>query len=176
MGVINRFSHSVDRVNHCIGAASSWLIPAMALVTFTIVILRYGFSVGAIAAQELVLYLHSAAFLFGASFTLLGNQHVRVDVFYRHFSVRQRAWVNAIGHVLFTLPVCALIALGSQQYVADAWRILESSPEPGGIPAVFLLKTMIPTMAVLLALQAVSETIKSLTTLCKVDIVVAGND
>ena len=162
----------IDRLSQRVGTASAWLIPAMAVVTFIIVVLRYGFSLGAIAAQEGVLYLHSAAFLLGASYTLFHDHHVRVDVFYRQFSARQKAWVNALGHVAFTLPVCALIAFGSQQYVADSWRILESSPEPGGIPAVFLLKTLIPLMALLLALQAVSETIKALTVLSRIEVAV----
>jgi TRAP-type mannitol/chloroaromatic compound transport system permease small subunit len=137
----------------------------MALVTTAVVLLRYGFSKGAIAAQESVLYMHAAAFLLGASYTLLTDQHVRVDVFYHRFSPRARDWVNAVGHVLFTFPLCALIAFGSVQYVADAWAIREGSPEPGGIPAVYLLKTLIPAMAVLLALQALSEVLKAVSRL-----------
>lgn len=153
---------TIDALNRRLGRWVAWLMPTMALVTTVVVILRYGFAIGAIAAQEGVLYLHATAFLLGSSYTLLQDQHVRVDIFYRQFSPRSRAWVNAAGHVVFTLPVCALIALGSLDYVSEAWRIRESSPEPGGIPAVYLLKTLIPTMATLLGLQAVSETLKAL--------------
>jgi TRAP-type mannitol/chloroaromatic compound transport system permease small subunit len=148
-----------------LGLATAWLMPMMAVVTTAVVVLRYGFNQGAIAAQESVLYLHSSAFMLGASYTLLTNQHVRVDVFYRRFSERTKAWVNAVGHVVFTFPVCVLIAVGSQHYVADAWAIRESSPEPGGIPAIYLLKTLIPMMGCLLALQGLSEVLKALATL-----------
>ena len=160
---------SIDAINRRLGHAVAWLIPAMALVTFGVVVLRYGFSTGAIAAQESVMYMHATAFLLGSAFTLMTDQHVRVDIFYRQFSSRGKAWVNAIGHVLFTLPVCVLIGWGSVDYVADAWRIREGSPEPGGLHAVYLLKTLIPTMAALLALQALSETLKALAVLIEVE-------
>jgi len=140
----------------------AWAPIIMALFTVVIVLLRYGFGVGAIMAQEGVLYLHSALFMLGASCTLAADEHVRVDVLYRGFSARQKAWVNAIGHTIFTLPLCAVIALGSYGYVSESWHILESSPEPGGIPAVFLLKSLIPTMAGLLALQALVEIARAL--------------
>jgi len=139
-----------------------WAPLIMALLTVIIVLLRYGFGVGAIMAQEGVLYLHSALFMLGASCTLAADEHVRVDVLYRGFSARKKAWVNAIGHTIFTLPLCAVIALGSAGYVSESWHILESSPEPGGIPAVFLLKSLIPAMAGLLALQALVEIARAL--------------
>jgi len=123
--------------------------------------LRYGFGLGAISAQEGVVYLHSALFMLGASCTLLADEHVRVDVFYRNFSLRSKAWVNALGHTMFTLPLCTLIVFSSLGYVGESWSIREVSPEPGGIPAVYILKTLIPLMAILLALQAVGEIFKS---------------
>lgn len=175
MGFLLGPARWIDATNHIIGKLVAWLMPAMALVTFAVVVLRYGFSQGAIAAQESVLYMHAAGFLLGASFTLLNDQHVRVDIFYRRFSERSKAWVNAVGHVLFTLPLCGLIAFGSYDYVADSWLILERSPEPGGIPAVYLLKTLIPGMAVLLALQALSQTLKALAVLSVFESASAGD-
>jgi TRAP-type mannitol/chloroaromatic compound transport system permease small subunit len=137
----------------------------MALLTVLVVILRYGFGVGAIAAQESVIYLHGALFMLGASCTLQAGGHVRVDVLYQRFSPRARAWVDALGHVIFTLPLCALVGFASQDYVVESWVARETSPEPGGIPAVFILKTLLPVMAILLALQALSEIIKAVKTL-----------
>ena len=106
--------------------------------------------------------------MLGAAPTLLADKHVRVDVFYRNFSPRQQTWVNTLGHTLFTIPICLLIIFGSWGYVAESWSIMESSPEPGGIPAVFLLKTLIPAMAVLLLLQAISAIISGLVELSEV--------
>ena len=162
------FAQTINQTNRTIGRGVAFTSIAMAFVTTGVVILRYGFEQGAIAAQESVLYLHGALFMLGAAPTLLADKHVRVDVFYRNFSPRQQTWVNTLGHTLFTIPICLLIIFGSGSYVAESWSIMESSPEPGGIPAVFLLKTLIPAMAVLLLLQAVSAIIEGLVTLSEV--------
>jgi TRAP-type mannitol/chloroaromatic compound transport system permease small subunit len=90
---------------------------------------------------------------------------VRVDIFYRSFSERQKAWVNILGHVIFTLPVCVLIGWGSLDYVLDSWSAREASPEPGGLAYVFLLKTLIPVMASLLALQSLAQCQRALSSL-----------
>ena len=161
-------AQTIDSVSRSVGNAVAFAAIAMALVTTTVVILRYGFGQGAIAAQESVLYLHGALFMLGAAPTLLTDKHVRVDVFYRNFTDRQKHWVNTIGHTVFTLPFCTLIVFGSWGYVSESWSIMESSPEPGGIPAVFLLKTLIPAMALLLALQAVSLIVQGLIELSEV--------
>ena len=150
-----------QRLSHIIG----WLPLLMALLTVLVVVLRYGFGVGAIAAQESVIYLHGALFMLGASCTLHMGGHVRVDVLYQRFTPRTKAWIDALGHVMFTLPLCALVGVASQDYVIESWVARETSPEPGGIPAVFLLKTLLPAMALLLALQALSEIMKSLKSL-----------
>ena len=156
-------AHSADTENNLdkgiarLGRVISWCVPTMAFLVLIIVVLRYGFNTGAIAAQESVQYLHAIIFMLGAAITLGADQHVRVDIFYRQFSSRQKAWVNVIGHIVFTLPLCGLIGLGSWDYVADSWSAREASPEPGGLPLVFVLKTLIPAMAILLALQALSQ-------------------
>ena len=162
------FAQTINHINRAIGSGVAYASIAMALVTTCVVILRYGFEQGAIAAQESVLYLHGTLFMLGAAPTLLSDKHVRVDVFYRNFSPRQQTWVNTLGHTLFMIPICLLIIFGSWGYVAESWSILESSPEPGGIPAVFLLKTLIPAMAVLLLLQAISAIISGLVELSEV--------
>ena len=161
-------AQTIDGVSRSVGNTVAYAAIAMALVTTTVVILRYGFGQGAIAAQESVLYLHGALFMLGAAPTLLADKHVRVDVFYRNFTDRQKHWVNIIGHTVFTLPFCTLIVFGSWSYVSESWSIIEASPEPGGIPAVFLLKTLIPAMALLVALQAVGLIIQGLIELSEV--------
>lgn len=148
-----------------LGRSVSWCVPIMALLVLIIVVLRYGFNTGAIAAQESVQYLHAAIFMLGAAVALQADQHVRVDIFYRRFSERQQAWVNGLGHVVFTLPLCALIGWSSWDYVIDSWSAREVSPEPGGLPFVYLLKTLIPAMAMLLALQALAHISRALTIL-----------
>ena len=156
---------TLDQGTVWLGRTVSWCVPVMAMLVLVIVVLRYGFNTGAIAAQETVQYLHAAVFMLGAAIALHADQHVRVDIFYRRFSARQQAWVNGLGHVVFTLPLCGLIGWGSWDYVTDSWSAREASPEPSGLPFVYLLKTLIPAMAVLLALQALAQIASALTIL-----------
>lgn len=129
----------------------------MVLGTTLIVVLRYALNQGSILLQEAVLYLHAVVFMLGIPYALKADAHVRVDLIYGRLGVRARTAIDLIGHVLFLLPVAAAIYLYSQGYVARSWRILEGSSEVGGIPGVFLLKTLIPVMAVLLVLQGLAE-------------------
>jgi len=134
----------------------------MVLITVTIVVLRYVFNTGTIVMQESVMYLHGALFMLGIPYGLKQNTHVRVDVIYARLSERQQSLVDIAGHTLFLMPLSVFIFVTSLPYVAAAWRVLEGSAEVGGIPAVFLLKTLIPVMAALLFLQGLSEISKRL--------------
>ena len=84
-----------------------------------------------------------------------------MDIFYRDFSPRTKAWINSLGGIVFLMPLCVFILVSSWDYVAESWAIRESSPEPGGIPAVFLLKTLLPLLALNLLLQGLAETLRS---------------
>jgi TRAP-type mannitol/chloroaromatic compound transport system permease small subunit len=151
----------IDRFTERSGRALAWCALAMAVLVFTVVVLRYGFARGSIAMQEAVTYLHGSLFMLGTAFALKRGAHVRVDIFYRDFSPRNRAWIDALGGIVFLLPLCAVIFFGSLAYVADAWAIRESSPEPGGIPYMYLLKTLLPLMAANLALAGIAEILRS---------------
>jgi TRAP-type mannitol/chloroaromatic compound transport system permease small subunit len=82
--------------------------------------------------------------MLGAAYTLRHDKHVRVDILYTRLPKRRKAWINAIGTLIFLIPFCLLIIWTSQNYVLAAWRIKEGSPNPGGLPAWYLLKTAIP--------------------------------
>jgi TRAP-type mannitol/chloroaromatic compound transport system permease small subunit len=157
----------IDRLSELSGRALAWLTLAMVLVTFGVVILRYFFHTGSIALQESVTYLHAAVFMLGAAYTLKHDGHVRVDILYRDLSQRGQAWVNLAGTLVFLLPVCVFIVVASWKYVAVSWSIREGSPEAGGLNAVFLLKTVIPLMAILLLLQGISLGLHSLLQLAR---------
>ena len=147
----------IDRLTEALGRGVSWLAAAMVAVTFATVVLRYGFDVGAIALQELVVYFHGLVFLVGLSYTLKHDEHVRVDLLYSRMNPRRRDLVNLVGHLVFLLPTAAAILWVSVPYAAKSWAIMEGSQEVGGVPAVFLLKTFIPIGAGLLALQGIAE-------------------
>ncbi|MEM8659602.1 MAG: TRAP transporter small permease subunit [Pseudomonadota bacterium] len=165
MPLLRSLVYYIDLYIDWTGRTVAWLALAMALLTTVVVVMRYGFDVGSIMAQEAVTYMHGCFFMLGAAYALKSGAHVRVDIFYRSFSPRARAWVNAVGGIVFLLPLCVFIAFASWNYVSESWAIYETSPEPGGIPAVFLLKSVILLMAFNLFLQGTAETLRNANTL-----------
>ncbi len=143
------------------GRAVSWLTLAMVLLTFLVVVLRYVFSLGWIAMQEAVVYLHAAVFMLGAAYTLRHDAHVRVDVLYRRLGPRGRAAVDLAGSLLLLAPTCLYVLWSSWDYVAASWALREGSREAGGLPWVYWLKTLIPAAAVLLLLQGAAQALRA---------------
>jgi TRAP-type mannitol/chloroaromatic compound transport system permease small subunit len=138
-------------------------------VTFIVVILRYLFNTGWIAMQESITYMHALVFMIGAAYTLKREGHVRIDIFYRNMSARKQAWVNLLGTLLLLIPMFVFMIWVSWDYVMNSWHNLEGSPEAGGIPAVFLLKTIILVMPVLMLLQGAGIIMRSLSVLLQKD-------
>ncbi|MFT5484151.1 MAG: TRAP-type mannitol/chloroaromatic compound transport system permease small subunit, partial [Halieaceae bacterium] len=165
MSWITELVSLIDRITVYTGKALAWLGLAMALLTASIVLLRYGFGLGSIAMQEATIYMHACLFMLGAAYTLKTNSHVRVDIFYRKFSPRTRSWVNCLGTIVFLMPLCAFLVGVSWDYVTNSWAIREVSAEPGGLPAVFLLKSLIFLMAANLGAQALAELLRNATAL-----------
>lgn len=158
---LESFVHYLDTFTEYTGRIISWFTLIMVLLTFAIVVLRYGFNIGWIAMQESVLYFHGFAFMLGAAYTLKHDGHVRVDIFYQKFSTKNKARVNLFGSLLLLLPVCIAIAVISWDYVATSWRILEASGEAGGLPLVFLSKSLLILLALTLSMQGVAELLRN---------------
>lgn len=137
----------------------------MMLLTCLVVVLRYVLNLGSIGLQESVIYLHGCVFMLGISYTLKRNAHVRVDILYQNFSDKQKALVDLFGCLVFLFPFCIFVAHDSIHFVRFSWRLLESSAEPGGLPGVYLLKSLIPILAITLLAQGISEFLKNLQTL-----------
>jgi TRAP-type mannitol/chloroaromatic compound transport system permease small subunit len=156
-----RLIQSIDRYIDLIGRGVSWLTLIMVVTVVVVVVARYFLQIGSIALQESVTYLHSAIFLIGIAYTLQHDGHVRVDIFYRQFSIRQRALVNFFGNILFLMPVSGLILVASWEYVLISWTIRETSTENNGLPFVYVLKSLMLLMPAILVLQGVSELLKS---------------
>lgn len=157
----------LDKVSAALGRAVSWLTLFMVLVTFVVVVMRYVFDAGFIWVQESVVWMHAMVFMLGAAYTLHDEEHVRVDVFYRNMSAQRRAWIDLVGVLIFLLPLCVFLAWNSWEFVAQSWRVGESSREPGGLPYPFLplLKCALLLMPVTVALQGLSLLLKSVRTL-----------
>jgi len=156
MRVDNRLTETIDTINARVGRAVAWLAVAMVLVQFSLVVMRHVFSLGSVALQETVTYIHALLFMAGAGYTLLKDGHVRVDVIYERVSDRSRAWIDLCGALLLVLPVSAVTVWLSWSYVTASWAVLEGSSEAGGLPLVFVLKTVIWLFAGLLALQGIA--------------------
>lgn len=152
---------TLEAVGSRIGRVVSWLSFFMVLISFLVVVLRYAFDLGWIAMQESVTYLHAALFMLGASYTLRRNGHVRVDIFYQKLSRHGRAWVDLLGTLLLLLPVCVFIGWIGWDYVLGSWEIMEGSREAGGIPAVYLLKTLMIIMPALMLIQGLAWVLRT---------------
>ena len=137
------------------GKGAAWLSVAMVLLTFVIVILRYGFNLGWIWLQESLTYLHVTVFAVVTAWALQDDAHVRVDILYTRMNPRKRALVDFAGTLLFLVPFCIFTLVMAGPYVATSWKLLEGSREAGGLPLVFLLKSLIIVMPALLLAQSV---------------------
>jgi len=158
---VNRVTQTIDYFIDFIGRAVSWLTIAMVITTLVVVVSRYFLQIGSIALQESVTYLHAAVFLLGIGYTLQHGGHVRVDIFYRNFSIKRKAVVDLVGGILFLLPVSGLIFYASWDYVMASWAIGETSAENNGLPFVYVLKTLMLLMPATLLLQGIAEILKN---------------
>ena len=153
---------AIDAFSERMGRIICWLAVIEVLVVVVIVLLRYLFSIGHIGMQESVIYINSALFTFGATYTLKAQGHVRVDFFYNRLAGKWQALVDMLGAVFFLGVTGVFIIWSSWDYVALSWRSFEGSAESSGLPFVFLLKTLIPVLAGLLLLQGLAEFLRAL--------------
>ena len=150
-----------DALSDVAGRLAALMALALVALVFGLVVARYGFGIGSVAAQEAVLWLHAAIFLLGLAYALRQGGHVRVDVFSTRWSARTRARIEVAAMLVLLLPFCVFIAWMSWDYVAASWSAREGSRDPGGLPAWYLLKALIPLSAALLFLQGLAETVRA---------------
>lgn len=151
------------------GRTVSWLSLLLVVVTFIIVILRYIFDSGSIALQESTSYLHATVFLVGMAYTMQQDAHVRVDIFYSRCSKQTKAWIDLFGALFLLLPFMLFVTWISWSYIVDSWSVLEGSREAGGLPGVFLLKSLILVMTFLLSLQTCTQIARNIQTILSTD-------
>jgi TRAP-type mannitol/chloroaromatic compound transport system permease small subunit len=154
-----RMSMLIDALNERVGRAIYWLILIAVLVSAGNATIRYAFDTSSNAWLELQWYLFSAVFLLGAGYTLLHNEHVRIDVVFGHLSPRKRAWIDLLGSICFLLPMAIVIMALSWPVFAESWTRNEVSADAGGLLR-WPVKLLIPVGFLLLTLQGLSEIIK----------------
>ena len=151
------FQYLLTIFPHSLGIISSWAIFLMIVLTTLIVFLRYFLGIGVVGLQEMVIYLHGIAFLFCSAYAYENDEHVRVDIFYRRSSEKNKKTINLIGNLIFLQPMAWTIFILSLNYVLFSWSIYEVSPEPGGLPFVYLYKSCILIFSVVLILQSLAS-------------------
>lgn len=156
---------NIETITEFTGRFLAWFTLFIVIVTFLVVLLRYGFDIGSIALQESTTYFHAFVFMLGAAYTLKHDGHVRVDIFYRKMTPTKKAWIDLLGTLLLLFPVCLFILIASWDYVFTSWSLLEESSEAGGLAYVYILKTSLLLMPSLLMLQGLAIIIKNVLTL-----------
>lgn len=162
MSTLTTIIKKLDAFTEALGKISAYFSALMVLVTCYIVINRYVFNNGSVAVQESVIYMNAILVFISAAFTLKHNGHVRVDIIYGAASERYKAWVNMLGAGLLLVPTLVFVLLISWDYVSASWQIREGSADPGGLPYVYLLKSIIPIFCILLLLQGLAEFLRNL--------------
>ena len=158
---IAHIADGIDRITAAIGRIGMWCSLYVVVAEFAVVVLRYAFGFGSIRLAESVLYAHAGLFMLAAAWTLQIDGHVRVDIFYAHGTARARAAVNLFGAVVFLLPVAVVLFALALPYVERSLLIFEGSPQPSGLPFVYLLKTLILVFAASIGLQGVAQAIRA---------------
>ncbi len=157
----------VSRLNEAVGKFAALLnLLMIALVCFDVVV-RYVLKKTSAFFYEMEWHLFSMVFLLAAGWTLLHDRHVRVDIFYTRFSKRSKALADVMGTIVFLLPFCIVILATAIPYTLNAFVSGEASPDAGGLPYRWVIKSMIVVGAGLLLLQGVAQLIENLTTLAK---------
>lgn len=160
--MINLLIAIIMKTNEYIGKTVRWLILLMVFGTFANVIWRYLFEKYSIPLNESVIIMNSMIFMLGAAYALQKNEHVRVDVFYANFSPRKKAMADLFGTTVFLLPMCGFLLYSSWDYALSSWHVYETSPNTGGLPGLYLVKSIIPLTALLMILQGVADIITNI--------------
>ncbi len=162
LNVLRKFVRFVDGLNERVGSVVSWFTTLLVLTVCLDVFTRYFLRRSSVAVQELEWHFFAVIFLLASAWALKHNKHVRVDVLYMNFKPRNQALVNLIGSLLFLLPFAVIAIWSSQNFVLNSFRIGEVSPDPGGLPARYILKAMIPLGFSLILLQGLALAARSL--------------
>src|SRR5210317_990630 len=165
MLALSLISRTIDRINTFVGYLCGLFAFLMVLLVFTVVVMRYGFSVGFIWMQEIYVWLHSFIFMLGSGFTYLANEHVRIDVFYRDASAKYKATVDLLGNIFLLIPFLYIIWKFSYPFVYRSFLMSEVSREAGGMPALYILKSAILWFCIVLLIQIISNICKSIISL-----------
>lgn len=162
MNALIGFVRLVDALNERVGRVVGWFTVGTVAVCALVVVMRYVVGVGFIWMQELYVWIHAAVFMLGAGYTFKVNGHVRVDLFYARASVRTRAWIDLLCGLVFLLPWLVVVAGTAMPWIWASILTNETSASTGGMPGLYVLKSVIPLFCLLLGLQGLATMARSL--------------
>jgi TRAP-type mannitol/chloroaromatic compound transport system permease small subunit len=151
--MFDRFERLATGANRRLSAGLGLLVLALVGAVLAVVVLRYALQISLIWMQELYVWLHATIFLLGSVVLLSGDGHVRMDLIYRRLPVRVQTAADLFGVIFFALPWMVVLLIFALPYVRDSWQVGEASRETGGMPGLFLFKTVLVIFAVLMLLQ-----------------------
>ena len=159
MSSLLSLSRLIDRLNEFVGRWLAWLVLAAVLISAANAVVRKAFNYSSNGLLEIQWYLFAAVFLLAAGYTLLRQEHVRIDVISGRFSKRTQIWIDLVGLVFFLLPFVVVVMAMVMPLVIRAYETNEMSSNAGGLIR-WPVFAMLPLGLMLLGLQAVSEIIK----------------
>ncbi|MDY8134209.1 TRAP transporter small permease subunit [Aquimarina sp. 2201CG5-10] len=157
-----RLINVLDNIGEKVGTLVSWVAALLALVIGLDVVIRYVFQFTYVWMIEIEIYLFGMMFLLASGYTFKYGKHVRVDVFYTKLSKKGKAWVDLMGGAFLLIPWCYVVIVSSWYYGLSSFMIGEGSPQPGGLPALYILKFCITLGFTFLLLQGISHMLKSI--------------
>ena len=152
----------LDNFIEKVGYGTSFLVVVMVFLVTLTLFLRYVLSIGSVALQESIMYLHAIFFMIGISFAIKENAHVKIDILSNKFNSKQKNVVFIVGLIFFMIPFSLFVIFISIDMVSNSWEVMEQSSEAGGLNLVYLLKSVIPLTGFLIFLQSISELIKNI--------------
>lgn len=159
----------LEAINERAGRLAAWSSVLMVGVIFSLVVIRYGFGSFNQKISELTTYFFAISFLLSSGYALKHDSHVRVDLFYAKWSEKRKALVDLLGTLLFLTPWCAVAIITCWKYAYNSFKLGEVSSQPSGLPAVWVLKFLILIGFVLLLLQGLAMSLRSIETLSQPD-------
>ena len=159
--------NQINNVTRSIGKIVSWFSVLLIIVIIVDVFFRYSFNITTAATFEIEWHLFGVIIMLGAAWTLEQDKHVRVDLFYQRFGPKTKALINLIGTLIFLIPFCWVTMIKGIDFVQNSFLLNETSPDPGGLPARYLIKSAIPIGFGLLMLQGIVLILNSIKTLLK---------
>jgi TRAP-type mannitol/chloroaromatic compound transport system permease small subunit len=154
-----KFSRTVDKFNTRLGQIMAWGVLAAILVSAVNATVRKVLNTSSNSWLELQWVLFGVVFLLCSAWTLLSNEHIRIDIVNSMLSKRTRNWIDVIGHLFFLIPVAVILTYLGWPFFWRSWMQNEQSSNAGGLP-VYPAKLLIPLAFTFLLLQGISELIK----------------